>query len=67
MLIISGSPNPYYNKLRIKFGAYSQVYIGTANSKKQITLGEIAIIPANEWGGYYFMSLVTGKQIHNFI
>ena len=32
--ITLGSPNPYYNKLRITFGAYAQVYIGTTNSKK---------------------------------
>ena len=32
--IILGSLNPDYNKLRITFGAYAQVYIGTADSKK---------------------------------
>ena len=32
--IILGSPNTYYNKLKITFGAYAQVYIGTTNSKK---------------------------------
>ena len=37
--IILGSPKPYYNKQQIKFGAYSQVYIGTTNSNKQITVG----------------------------
>ena len=67
MAIILGSPNTDYNKLRIKFGAYAQVYIGTNNSTKQITVGVIALIPANERGGYYFMSLATGKQLHAFI
>ena len=30
-------------------------------------VGEIAKIPANERGGYYFMYLATGKQLHSFI
>ena len=45
--IILGSPNTYYNKPNITFGAYVQVYIGTNNSTKQITLGEIVLRPAN--------------------
>ena len=45
--IILGSPNPDYNKLKITFGAYAQVYIGTTNSTKQITVGVIALRPAN--------------------
>ena len=66
-VITLGSPNPYYNKLRITFGAYAQVYIGITNSTKQITVGDIAPIIENERGGYYFMSLATGKNIHDFI
>ena len=65
--IILGSPNPDYNKLRITFGAYAQVYICTTNIKKQIAVGAIALIPSNERGGYYFMSLDTGKQLHGLI
>ena len=65
--IILGSPNQDYNKLKITFGAYAQVYIGNTNSTKQGTVGVIALIPANESGGYYFMSLATGKHIHAFI
>ena len=59
--IILGSPNPYYNKLKTKFGAYAQVYICTINSTKQRTVGAMALKPAYKWGGYYFMSLATGK------
>ena len=59
--IILGSPNPDDNKLRIIFGAYVQVYIGTTNSTKQRIIGEIALRPANEGGGYNFMSLATIK------
>ena len=32
--IILGAPKPDYYNLRITFGAYSQVYIGTTNSNK---------------------------------
>ena len=45
--IIIGSQNPYYNKLKITFGAYAQVYIGTTNSIKNITVGAITPRPAN--------------------
>ena len=62
--IILGSPNTDYNKLRITFGAHPQVYIYTTNSTKQKTVGAIALIPENERGGYYFMSLATVKQLH---
>ena len=46
--ILIGSPNPDYNKLKITFGAYEQVYIGTKNSTERRTVGEIAPRPANE-------------------
>ena len=65
--IILGYPNLDYNKLRIKFGAYVQVYIGITNNKKQRTIGAIVLRPGNVRGGYYFMSLATGKQLHDFI
>ena len=50
--IILGSPNPDYNKLEIKFGLYAQVYIGTTNSTKQITVGVISLRPSNYMGIY---------------
>ena len=59
--IILVSPNQDYNKLRIAFEAYSQVYIGITNSTKQIMVGAISLRLENERGEYYFMSLATGK------
>ena len=59
--IILGSPNPDYNKLKIKFGAYAQVYRGTNNSTKQRTVGVISLLPENERDGYYYLFLATGK------
>ena len=65
--IILESPNTDYNKLKTIFGAYAKVYIDTTNSTKQIKLGESVICQENGWGGNYFMSLATGKQIHAYI
>ena len=44
-IIILVSPNPDENKLKITFGAYAQVYIGTNKSTKQRTVGAIALTP----------------------
>ena len=30
-------------------------------------IGDIALRPANDWGGYYFMYLATGKHNHDLI
>ena len=57
--IILGSPNTYYNKLKITFGANAQVYICTNKSTEYRTVGAISTRPENERGGYYFMSLAT--------
>ena len=65
--IILGSPNPDYNKLKITFGSYAQVYIGTKKITKKRTVGAIEICLEKEWGGHYFMSLETGKQLHTYI
>ena len=65
--IIIGSPNTYYNKLKITFGEYSQVCIGTTNSTKKITVVLIALRPDNEQVRHYFMSLATLKQLHAHI
>ena len=47
------------------FGAYTLVYIETHNTLDARTVGAIALNAANEFGGYYFMSLETGKRIHS--
>ena len=65
--ILLRSPNPDYNKLKITFGSYTQVYIGTTNSTNQRTLGEIVLCPEKEWGRHHFLSLATGKKLHTYI
>ena len=67
--IILGSPNPDYIKLKITFGSYAQIYIGTKNVIKHRMVGFISLILDEEWGGGggCFMYLATGKYIHNCI
>ena len=67
LAIILGYPNPDYNKIRIKLGPYSKVYIGTSNSTNQIILGDIALRQENKKDKNYIMSLDTGKQIYSHI
>jgi hypothetical protein len=62
--IVLGSPKPDYNKLRITFGAYAQVYESTANTTKPRSIGAVALKASNERGGYYFMFLSTGRRLH---
>ena len=65
--IISGFPNQDYNRLRIAFRLYAQVYISTTKNTKQRKVGAIVLQSANKRGGYYFMSINTGGQIHPYI
>ena len=46
-VIVLRSLDPDYNKLKITFGAYIQVYRGTNNSSKQKMVGEITLRTAN--------------------
>ena len=41
------------------------MYIVTNNTLDTRTVTAIALNPANEFGGYYFLSLETGKIIHS--
>jgi hypothetical protein len=62
--IVLGSPKPDYTRLKITFGAFAQVYESTTNTTRSRSIGAIALRPSNEKGGYYFMSLSTGKRLH---
>ena len=63
--LVEGKPNVDCNKSFVPFGAYTLVYIGTNNTLDARTVAAIALNAANESGGYYFMSLETGKRIHS--
>ena len=65
--IILGRQKPNYNTKRIAFGKYAMVYAGTKNNMKGRSVPAIALRPSNEWGGHFFMSLLSGKQLHAYI
>ena len=66
LTIMTGSPKPDFNDLRIEFGTYALVYESNdpTNTMKTRSTGAIALNPnGNTQGGYYFMSLSTGKRL----
>ena len=65
--IIEWRPNLDFSTMKLTFGAYVQLYEKTTNTQKARSVGAIAMYPSNERGGYYFMSLRTGKRLHGFI
>ena len=64
--IITGRPKPDLSKQHIAFGSYAMVYAGTKNNMKSRSTPAIALKPTNGWGGYYFMSLLSGKRLHAY-
>ena len=65
--IVLQQPNMDYNNIALAYGAYCQAYTKTDSSMRQRSIGAIALRPSNERGGFYFMSLNTGRLIHAFI
>jgi hypothetical protein len=66
LTIMTGRPNPNHNDMKIEFGAYAQVYEdgGPTNTVRARTTGPIALTPTgNAQGGYYFLSLTTGRKL----
>ena len=63
--IVLGSLKLDCNLLKVSFGAYAQVYDTTDNSPRPRSVGAIALRPSNGRGGYYFMSVESGKRIHS--
>ncbi|GAX15524.1 hypothetical protein FisN_6Hu141 [Fistulifera solaris] len=64
--IMTGSPPPDYNKLKLEFGTYAQVYDAPkpSNTPRSRTHGAIALnSTGNAGGAYYFMSLASGELI----
>lgn len=64
--IVLGRPSPNAKYRMIAFGAYAMVYTNTQNNMKAQAIPAIALKPSNHWGGYYFMSLFSGKRIHAY-
>ena len=55
------------SKKRLEFGAYILDFFGTSNNMKERGAPEIALKASNGVGGFYFMSLYTGKKIYSYI
>ena len=64
--IVLGIHKPDMNVKRISYGSYAMVYIGTKNTLKARSVPGIALKDSNDTGGFYFMSLFTGKKIHSY-
>ena len=49
----------------ITFESYAIVYLGITNTMKHRSIPAITLGASNEHGGYYFMSLYTGRRINS--
>jgi len=65
--IVLGRGKTDCNSLHATFGAYCEVHIGTTNGSEQRSVSAIALRPSNDEGGYYFMSLDSGRRLHGYI
>ena len=63
--IVTGRPKPNFNHTHISFGAYALVHVKSTNNMKGRSVPAIALKASNDWGGFYFMSLLSGKRIHS--
>lgn len=66
--IISGIQSPSYTDImKLNFGDYVQTHVPRTitNTNENRTVGAIALYPSSsEQGGWYFMSLDTGRRLH---
>ena len=65
--IVEGKSKIDLSQKRLPFGAYAQVWIGTQNNMTQRAVPGIALKASNSKGGFYFMSLYTGKRINSYV
>ena len=65
--IVEGSPKLDLSQNRLPFGAYAQVWIGTKNNMTERAVPGIALQASNSKGGFYFMSLYTGKRLNSYV
>jgi hypothetical protein len=65
--LVTGLKLDYNKHCRIAFGAYAQTHEEHDNTMATGTTGAIALRPmGNEQGGYYFMSLSTGRRLKRY-
>ena len=64
--IVLGRDQMNGKHLKATFGRYYEVYCGTDNTNRERRTSAICLRPSNSQGGYYFLSLETGKKIHGY-
>ena len=64
--IVEGVPKPDMKYKRISFGSYALVWVRTTNTMKRRAIPSITLKSSNRCGGYYFMSLNTGRRLHSY-
>jgi len=65
-MLVEDRPKPGFSQKMINFGAYALFYKGTTKITTARATPAIALRNANKAGGYYFMSLHTGRRIHGY-
>ena len=64
--IVLGISKPNCNKLKTSYGSYAQVYDSTDNAPNKHSVGAIVLRSSINLGGYFFMSLDSGRKIHSY-
>ena len=62
--IVERGPKVDMGQKNIAFGSYVMVQIGINTTMKSIYVPEIELKVSNNSGGYYFLNILTGKQLH---
>ena len=65
--IVEGKPKLDLCQKRLPYGAYAKIWIGTENNMTEREVPGIAFRASNTKGGFYFMSLYTGKRINSYV
>ena len=66
-MLVEGRQKIDLGQKLIEFEAYALVYVGTSNDMKKRSVPSIALKSSNDVGGYYFMSIYTGKKLHSYV
>ena len=62
--MILGQEKTDSSNIKLEFGQFCQVYEKTRNNMTPRIVGGIALIPINDRGSYFLMSLETGRRIY---
>ena len=62
--LILGATLDFTTHCQLEFGQYVQTHEKSDNTMRPRTTGAISLRPSNDQGGYFFMSLLSGRRIH---